>query len=239
MLNMKNIITFILTLVILTLHPLWGGPGRSCFAQELEPTATEVLLHVLTTNFKDKPIKMDFITIKGKTNEKVFYFSSPGSKFSLLLPKDETYMIMFRNFGGEEDTVEVKVPDMEYLIFDFTLKYEPPKFYTLDNVFFNTGKSTLRPDSYKELNELVEVMKFKKNMKIEISGHTDNVGDDDANQKLSEARANAVRKYLLKKGIEPARVVAVGYGETKPIAYNDTKEGRQKNRRTEVKILSE
>ncbi len=209
------------------------------YAQELQPTATEALLNVSTTDFKNKPIKMDFITIKGKTNEKSFYFRKPGSKFSLLLPKDETYIMMFRDFGGREDTVELKVPDMEYLTFDYTLKYEPPRSYTLNNVFFDTGKSTLRSESYKELNELVEVMQYKKSMKIEISGHTDNVGDDDANLKLSEARANSVRNYLLKKGIEPGRVVAAGYGETKPIAHNDTVEGRQKNRRTEVKILSE
>jgi len=74
-------------------------------------------------------------------------------------------------------------------------------------------------------------------MKIEIGGHTDDVGEDAANQKLSKDRANAVRNYLLKE-IEPERVTAVGYGESKPIAYNDTPEGRQKNRRTEVRILA-
>ncbi|HIB01952.1 MAG TPA: OmpA family protein [Phycisphaerales bacterium] len=82
-------------------------------------------------------------------------------------------------------------------------------------------------------------MKFKTEMKIEIGGHTDDVGEDSANQRLSESRANAVRNYLIKNGIEGDRVSARGYGETKPVAYNTTPEGRQKNRRTEVRILSQ
>ena len=76
-------------------------------------------------------------------------------------------------------------------------------------------------------------------MVVEIGGHTDNVGDNYSNQKLSEARANVVRTYLLEKGIAPGRITAVGYGETRPVASNDTPEGRQQNRRTEVKILNE
>ena len=116
---MKQTITFLLLLI-----------SSSVFAQELKPSATEDLLNISTTNFKGVPIKMDFITIKGKTNEKAaFNFTSPGSKFSLLLPIDETYRIMFRNIGGDEEMVELKVPDMKYLTFDFTLKYEPPIFY--------------------------------------------------------------------------------------------------------------
>ena len=74
-------------------------------------------------------------------------------------------------------------------------------------------------------------------MVIEISGHTDNVGDVEVNQRLSESRAKAVRAYLLKKGISGERVRAVGHGESQPIASNDTDEGKQKNRRTEVRIL--
>ena len=79
--------------------------SSSAFAQELQPTATEVLLNISTTDLKNKPIEMDFITIKGKTNGKSFYFKSHfkslGSKFSFLIPKNETYLVMFSEFGSQ------------------------------------------------------------------------------------------------------------------------------------------
>ena len=228
---MKQIVTFLLLLI-----------SSSVFAQELQPSETEALLNISTTNFKGVPIKMDFITIKGKTNEKAaFHFTSPGSKFSLLLPVNETYKIMFRNIGGDEEMVELKVPDMKYLTFDFTLKYEPPIIYRtfVLNIQFETGKSTLIPGSSAYLDQFYDTLNTYPDMIVEIGGHTDKIGDNHSNQKLSEARANVVRTYLLEKGIAPGRITAVGYGETRPIASNDTPEGRQKNRRTEVKILNE
>jgi outer membrane protein OmpA-like peptidoglycan-associated protein len=80
-------------------------------------------------------------------------------------------------------------------------------------------------------------MTHKKTAHIEISGHTDNVGKKSANKKLSQQRADAVRAYLVAKGIDPDRIKAVGYGDEKPVASNDTSEGRQKNRRIEVIAL--
>ena len=87
--------------------------------------------------------------------------------------------------------------------------------------------------------DLVEVMKLKKTLVIEIAGHTDNVGSLESNQTLSANRAKSVRNYLIGKGISSSRVTAKGYGETEPVANNMTDEGRQKNRRTEVRIISE
>ncbi len=80
-------------------------------------------------------------------------------------------------------------------------------------------------------------MSHKKTMKIEIGGHSDNVGDKAANEKLSADRAKAVKNYLISKGISADRVDSKGYGDTMPVTSNDTPEGRQKNRRTEVKII--
>jgi len=111
--------------------------------------------------------------------------------------------------------------------------------YTLENVYFDTGKLTLKSSSYKTLDNLAELLTYKKDMVIEIAGHTDNVGDDAANQRLSEDRAKSVKSYLVSKGVSPEQIKAVGYGETVPIADNATEEGRSKNRRTEVKILNE
>ena len=107
----------------------------------------------------------------------------------------------------------------------------------LDNCTFETGKATLQPEAYKVVDELAEYLKRKEDERIEVGGHTDNVGKPDANQILSTNRANTVRAYLLTKGIAPDRVTAKGYGSSIPVAENTTAEGRGLNRRTEVKIL--
>lgn len=108
----------------------------------------------------------------------------------------------------------------------------------LNNLFFNTGESVLRPESLPELDRLVAFMQRTPALVIELSGHTDNVGTTASNQKLSQDRVNAVREYLLKVGIDAKRLKAIGYGARKPIADNATEEGRQKNRRVEFKILT-
>jgi outer membrane protein OmpA-like peptidoglycan-associated protein len=107
----------------------------------------------------------------------------------------------------------------------------------LDHVEFPTGKATLIGDSASRLDVVVEYMTHKKSVRIEISGHTDNVGDPKANKALSQKRADAVRDYLVSKGIDRARIESVGYGDSRPAAPNTTPEGRQKNRRIEAREL--
>jgi outer membrane protein OmpA-like peptidoglycan-associated protein len=106
----------------------------------------------------------------------------------------------------------------------------------LRNIFFDFGKATLRPESINELNKLKKVMEENSTIKIEISGHTDNVASEEFNQKLSESRAKAVVDYLVQNGVAKERLTYKGYGKSQPIATNDTDEGRQENRRVEFKI---
>ncbi len=106
----------------------------------------------------------------------------------------------------------------------------------LRNIFFDTDKSTLRKQSNAELDKVVELMKQNANLKVEISGHTDNVGAADYNQRLSESRAEAVVNYLVKKGVSKFRLEAKGYGLTRPVSENDSEAGRQLNRRTELEV---
>ncbi len=108
---------------------------------------------------------------------------------------------------------------------------------TINNLFFDLGKATLKPESAPELKRILQVMSENKALVIEISGHTDNTGSDEINNKLSLERANAVKDYLLKAGIDTARIRTKGYGKTKPKADNSTEEGRQINRRVEIEIL--
>jgi cytochrome c oxidase subunit 2 len=108
----------------------------------------------------------------------------------------------------------------------------------LKHVNFATGSAVLTPESSAELDIVVEAMTKNPNMTVEVSGHTDNVGDAGKNQTLSEARAKAVVDYVANKGIDVKRMTAAGYGDTKPIADNASAEGKQQNRRTEFKILT-
>ncbi|WP_183565134.1 OmpA family protein [Mucilaginibacter sp. SP1R1] len=108
----------------------------------------------------------------------------------------------------------------------------------LKNIFFDTNKFELESESKAELLKLIEFLTTNPTLRIEISGHTDNIGPDQINQTLSENRAKSVYQYLINNGIVAARLVYKGYGKTQPIAPNDSEENRAKNRRTEFKIIS-
>jgi len=105
-----------------------------------------------------------------------------------------------------------------------------------NNIYFATGSSKLLAKSNKGLNEVVKVLTEDAGMKLAIDGHTDNVGKPDKNQVLSEARAAAVKKYLVSKGIDESRLTSAGHGADEPIADNKTAAGRAKNRRVELKL---
>lgn len=107
----------------------------------------------------------------------------------------------------------------------------------LNNIFFDSGKAELRPESFTELNKLQLLLTQNPSLKVEISGHTDDVGKDTENQILSEKRALSVADYLIKKGINTQNIKVKGYGKTKPIVPNTSEENRQINRRIEMSIL--
>lgn len=214
-----------------------------CFAQSttLKPTETDVLVNVTVTNFENVPRANDLIIFKSKKNKKIYSDTTDTKgKFSILLPKGETYQILYKEFTDSTDYSELEIPSKPgKFTSELTIQVEPAKVYTLENVFFDTGLATLKKESYKALNDLVEVMKLKPDMEIEIDGHTDNTGTAEINQKLSQDRADAVRNYLITKGIAAKRVTAKGFGDTMPVADNSTDEGKARNRRTEVKIIKE
>jgi outer membrane protein OmpA-like peptidoglycan-associated protein len=108
----------------------------------------------------------------------------------------------------------------------------------LKNIFFDTNKFDLKVESKAELQKLIEFLTLNPTVRIEISGYIDDVGNDAANQLLSENRAKSVYTYLTSSNINPARLVYKGYGKTEPIASNTSDDNRAKNRRTEFKIIA-
>lgn len=108
---------------------------------------------------------------------------------------------------------------------------------TLNNIFFDFDKATLKPESFPELNRITELMNTRATMLVDIAGHADATGDANYNLSLSKRRAESVQKYLVGKGIAESRITVSFYGENKPLEPNATKEGRRKNRRVEFKIV--
>jgi outer membrane protein OmpA-like peptidoglycan-associated protein len=104
------------------------------------------------------------------------------------------------------------------------------------DVLFDTGSSALAPGAYGRLDQLADSLNRYPDTDVVVKGHTDGSGDDGYNQTLSEQRADAVRRYLIGKGVSPARITSIGFGESMPLATNSTAEGRQQNRRVEIEL---
>lgn len=155
----------------------------------------------------------------------------PGINYGITVSKPE-YLFHSENFNIPDDAVARKLTK------DILLnKLEVGTKIVLNNIFFDFNKATLTEESVAELDRVYKLLDETPSLKIEMSGHTDNIGSASYNQKLSEERAKAVVDYLVRKGIANDRLTFMGYGMTQPVASNDTEEGRQQNRRTEFKVV--
>jgi OmpA-OmpF porin, OOP family len=113
---------------------------------------------------------------------------------------------------------------------------ELPKRFVFDHLNFDSATTNLTPDSNQTVTDLVAIMKCFPNMNIQLEGHTDSTGDADANKKLSVDRAEAVKAMMVSAGVDPNRISTAGWGQERPIASNDTEDGKAKNRRTELVV---
>lgn len=207
-------------------------------AQNLVPTDQLALLKGNVTNFAGKILSKEIIVFVNESSRSSYNaVTDAKGNFEILIPVNATYALKYKNFTSDMDYTKMQVPADKEATYNVKIKIDPPREFILKDVFFDTGKSSIKTASYKTLNDLAEVLKIKNTMVIEIQGHTDNVGDEAANQKLSEDRANAVKTYLVSKGINAYLIQAKGYGSKLPVADNQTEEGRSKNRRTSLKVI--
>ncbi len=171
-----------------------------------------------------------------------FESNSATGKYLISLPSGKNYGITVKAAGYLFHSENLNIPPTtiyQEIEKDIKLKkMEVGNTIVLNNIFFDFDKSTLRDESFPELERLLKLLNDYPTLKIEISGHTDNRGTAAYNKTLSENRAKSVVDYLLGKGINKDRLTFMGYGFDKPVANNDTDEGRQLNRRTEFKIIS-
>jgi len=155
----------------------------------------------------------------------------PGKNYGITVSKSE-YLFHSENFNIPDNAEARKIKK------DILLKrLEVGTKIILNNIFFDFNKATLTDESIAELDRVYKLLEDTPTLKIEMSGHTDNIGSASYNQKLSEERAKAVVDYLVRKGISADRLTYKGYGMTQPVASNDTEDGRQQNRRTEFKVV--
>lgn len=170
-----------------------------------------------------------------------FQSNSATGKFLLSLPAGANYGISVAADGYLFHSENFDLPKgagFESVNKDIELKnIKVGSNIALRNVFFNTGKWEVKEDSYAELERLINLLKDVPSLKIEISGHTDNIGAESFNELLSQRRADAVVNYLVGKGVDKKRLSAKGYGQSRPIDSNKTAEGRAQNRRTEFEII--
>lgn len=187
-----------------------------------------------------RPIQAKIEVFKLADDKTVFQSVSDEvtGDFQAFLPVDDKYAYTVSKKGylfvsgdlQKRDTIkkERKIIDMREIAVGEKV--------TLNNIFFDFNKSTLAKDSYGELHQVVKFLKKNPKVSVELAGHTDIVGSHAYNMKLSEARAKEIADYLIKIGVPADRVSYKGYGPDKPIADNETEEGRAKNRRTEIVV---
>lgn len=184
------------------------------------------------------------ITVTDNTTKEVVSISNSNAltgKYTVVLTPGKNYNISVESEGYLFHSENFDIPNLkefEEINKDiFLQQVTVGSKIVLRNIFFDFDKATLRPESEVELALVKELMEKYPNILVEISGHTDSLGNAVYNQYLSETRANSVVDYLIAKGIDKNRLSPIGYGENQPIADNGTDEGRQLNRRTEFTLV--
>ncbi|MCX6234181.1 MAG: OmpA family protein [Bacteroidetes bacterium] len=226
-----------------------GGSGKSdiysfVIDSSIKPVPVTYLKGVVYDAITNIRLGSSFTLIDLKTGDTLVESNSDPvtGEFILCLPSDKNYSLHVAKdkylFYSDNFTLIGRNTELSPFFKDIPLKpLKPGETVVLNNIFFDFDKSDIKDESQSELQKLISFLEENRNLKIEISGHTDNVGNLSYNSDLSERRAKAVYDFLVKCGIPSSRLDYRGYGSSQPIDSNDTPEGRNHNRRTEFKII--
>jgi outer membrane protein OmpA-like peptidoglycan-associated protein len=201
-----------------------------------------ILKGTITDAATKKPLEATIDVIDNSRNENIasFQANAQSGRYLVSLPSGVNYGIVVRHEGYLFHSENFDLPAgaaYSEVVKDVQLrKLDVGVKVVLNNIFFDFDKATLRKESSNELERLQKLLTETPTLRLEISGHTDNIGNAAYNKDLSQRRAKAVVDYLVQKGIVKTRLTFAGYGDTQPVSSNSTKEGRQKNRRTEFKV---
>lgn len=212
---------------------------------KIKPQPVTYVKGKVTDKETQKPLESKFEIIDLSNGQTVVesYSDKASGEFLVTLPSGKEYALNVSKKGYlfYSDHFEIKTPADASHAHTLDIPLSPVKAgntVALNNIFFDTNSAEIKPESKTELNKLVAFLKQNATVKIEVGGHTDNVGDDKANLTLSDKRAKSVAAFLVTSGIDTLRITSKGYGETKPVATNDTDEGKAKNRRTEITVVA-
>ena len=221
--------------------PRMGSDTTLTIEVYLTPIAKKLMINGTVYNKKTKqPIKakVDF-TLKPEKKSSYSVDATEG-KFELEIGNLGWYLLAAsaEGFLSTTDSIGFNSDDLSPLSKDLFLEpIEVGLTVRLKNIYFDFNKTSLKPESFAELNKVVNFLDQNPTVEIEISGHTDNKGSDEYNLTLSQGRSQAVVDYLASQGIGTNRLTAKGYGESKPVETNDTEDGRAINRRVEFTVL--
>ena len=205
----------------------------------LPPGGVTTVVGTVTDSRSDNPVAAQLTVRDINTNEVVssFFSDEVDGSYIVVLQPGRSYVITseapgYLFYSSRFDVPAASADDMVRK--DIKMTRDIVRLL----VYFDFDKATLQPASFVDLDRAVDWLKANPTVKVELAGHTDNVGSREYNKKLSLDRAQAVLDYLVQKGISPARVTAHGYGYSEPVATNDTDEGRALNRRVEFRVVS-
>jgi outer membrane protein OmpA-like peptidoglycan-associated protein len=205
--------------------PVLMVTGRVLNKETNKPVKAEIMFRALSEGAVSKSVNTNV-----RTGEYKVVFNK-GASYEILANLDGFYPI--------SDVLRLdSVTSFDGITKDlFLTEIKKGEAIRLNNIFFETGSATLQAESYNEIDRLAKLIEGKKKIVIQISGHSDNVGSESFNLKLSGERANAVMEYLIEQGISADRVSAKGFGPSVPVSANDTEAGKALNRRVEFTIL--
>lgn len=236
---MKNWMLIVLSLLAMNMIAQVSSNNTN-----LRATEKEVLFVAFVTDL-DKVAEKG-VAIQIKSEDKTIIkkgVTDIDGRFVTLVPKGKKYNITVTKtsydfkFVSNVPNVKGPVEFVQNYVINLFLDFK--RSYVLDAVYFDPGKAEIKPECLPSLDTLVLNFKNNDRFRAEIAGYTDNVGNDNENMRLSQRRADAIRDYLISKGVPAHRILAKGYGEKFPLASNNTEVGRTQNRRTEVKVIQE
>ncbi|MFZ5970775.1 MAG: OmpA family protein [Bacteroidota bacterium] len=205
--------------------------------------ATELVGKVIDEE-TTQPLRAEIVLVDNRVNkvlERVYSNAETGD-FKIIIPHGGNYGINTSAEGYLFNSLNFEVPTFsepqEIETHILMVKAKVVSKVVMKNIFFATGQSEIQNESVAELERIFNLMQKHPDIKLQVNGHTDNVGDENFNKALSLKRAQSVVNFLLARGIEGARLRAVGFGEERPLVSNDDEEGgREINRRTEIEVF--
>ena len=208
----------------------------------MEPTDYDALVIYKVTDDKGVPEQGAIVKVESILDKSLKTDTTDIEGIAeILLKKGTSHKIVVEKQALKFDFGQFDIPKQdgkltmeENLQIQVVTNYK--KIYNL-KIHFAPNRAELYEAAKKEIDKLAEEMKKNPAMKIEIAGHTDNVGDANVNLQVSQKRASAIKTYLVEKGISEKRMIAKGYGKTAPVGDNNTEEGRSRNRRIEIRML--